>query len=79
MPPSTTVTIHGHVVRDLLRRDGDTISALAERMPVDRSWLHKLLNGEERCSWHQLLAMAAALRVEPTTIADVQLTDTAAG
>lgn len=75
MPSSTTVTVHGHVVRDLLRRDGDTISALAERMPVDRSWLHKLLSGDEACSWHQLLAMASALRVEPTTIAEVRVAD----
>jgi hypothetical protein len=65
------IHLRASAVRDLLRRDGDTISAWAGRAGISEPYAFKLLSGERRCGWDLLIRLATALRVEPTTIADV--------
>lgn len=69
---TTKVVLRSNAVRDLAKRDGVTISALAGQCGWSRDYLHKILNGTRPCSWTNLMSLAAALRVEPTTIADVE-------
>ena len=66
-----TVVLRAGAVRDLIRRDGDTIARVAERVGISRDYMHKLLAGDRPCSFGMLVRLAAALRVEPTTIADL--------
>lgn len=67
------VELRPGVARDLLQRDGDTVAAWAERADISENYLYKLLAGERRCSWQLLCRLAAALRVQPTTIADIRV------
>lgn len=66
------VALRADAVRDLIRRDGSTIAATAGAMDISRDYLHKLLNGDRPCSFAMLVKLAAAMRVEPTTIADIR-------
>ena len=58
-------------VKDLIRRDGLTNERVARDMLISRDHLQRLFRGDRECSWDLLLRLAAALRVLPTTIADV--------
>lgn len=68
---TTRVQLRGDAVRDLVNRDGLTQEQFARSAGMSRSYLHRLLEGERRCSWDQLIRLATALRVQPTTIAEI--------
>lgn len=65
------VAVRGGVVRDLLRRDGSDQAELARRLGISEPYLSRILDGGRPCSWQRLIDLAAALRVQPTTVADV--------
>lgn len=71
---STEIRVHLRpgAVRDLVRRDGLTNERVARDAGISRVYLQRLLSGDRNCSWELLLRLAAALRVEPTTIADIE-------